>query len=65
MMFSREFLDELKRTVDLKDLAEEYTELRKAGPTLYVGHCPHPKHNDSDASEKWIVMPLARYCGGD
>ena len=50
MIFSREFLDELKRTVDLKDLAEEYTELRKAGPTLYVGHCPHPKHNDSDAS---------------
>ena len=50
MMFSREFLDELKRATDLKDLAEEYTELRKAGPTLYVGHCPHPKHNDSDAS---------------
>ena len=50
MLFSREFLDELKRTVDLKDLAEECTELRKAGPTLYVGHCPHPKHNDSDAS---------------
>jgi DNA primase len=50
MIFSREFLDELKRVTDLKDLAEEYTELRKAGPTLYVGHCPHPKHNDSDAS---------------
>lgn len=50
MMFSREFLDQLKETVDLKDLAEEYTELKKAGPTLYVGHCPHPKHNDSDAS---------------
>lgn len=50
MIFSREFLDELKRAVNLKDLAEEYTELRKAGPTLYVGHCPHPKHNDSDAS---------------
>ena len=50
MIFSREFLDELKRATDLKDLAEEYTELKKAGPTLYVGHCPHPKHNDSDAS---------------
>ncbi len=50
MIFSREFLDELKRAVDLKNLAEEYTELKKAGPTLYVGHCPHPKHNDSDAS---------------
>ena len=50
MKFSREFLDKLKESVDLKDLVEEYTELRKAGPTLYVGHCPHPKHNDSDAS---------------
>ena len=50
MKFSREFLDKLKSSVDLKELVEEYTELRKAGPTLYVGHCPHPKHNDSDAS---------------
>ena len=50
MKFSREFLDKLKSSVDLKELVEEYTELRKTGPTLYVGHCPHPKHNDSDAS---------------
>ena len=50
MKFSREFLDELKTNTDLKDLVEEYTELKQAGPTLYVGHCPHPKHNDSDAS---------------
>lgn len=50
MIFSREFLDKLKDTVDLKELVEEYTELKPAGPTLYVGHCPHPKHNDSDAS---------------
>ena len=50
MKFSREFLDELKANTDLKSLAEDYTELKKAGPTLYVGHCPHPKHNDSDAS---------------
>lgn len=50
MKFSREFLDELKANTNLKELAEEYTELKPAGPTLYVGHCPHPKHNDSDAS---------------
>jgi DNA primase len=43
-------LDELKTNTNLKELAEEYTELKQAGPTLYVGHCPHPKHNDSDAS---------------
>ena len=50
MRFSREFLDKLKENVDLVDLASEYTELHKAGPFLYMGHCPHPKHNDSDAS---------------
>jgi DNA primase len=50
LKFSREFLDELKTNTNLKELAEEYTELKQAGPTLYVGHCPHPKHNDSDAS---------------
>jgi DNA primase len=48
--FSREFLEKLKQSVDLVDLANEYTELYKAGPYLYMGHCPHPKHNDSDAS---------------
>ena len=50
MRFSREFLDKLKDNIDLVDLASEYTELYKAGPFLYMGHCPHPKHNDSDAS---------------
>lgn len=50
MVFSREFLDQLKSAIDLKDLVEEHTELRQAGPNLYVGHCPHPKHGDSDAS---------------
>ena len=50
MKFSREFLDKIKDNVDLVELASEYTELSKAGPYLYVGHCPHPKHNDSDAS---------------
>ena len=50
MIFSREFLDQLKSAIDLKDLVEEHTELRQAGPNLYVGHCPHPKHGDSDDS---------------
>lgn len=50
MKFSREFLDTLKERVDLLDLASEYTEMKKAGPDIYVGHCPHPNHRDSDAS---------------
>lgn len=50
MRFSREFIELLKDKTDLKELVEEYTELQKAGPYLYIGHCPHPDHNDSDAS---------------
>lgn len=50
MKFSREFLDQLKSNVNLLDLISDYTELHKAGPYMYMGHCPHPKHNDSDAS---------------
>ena len=50
MRFPKSFLKQLKEKVDLYDLVSEYTELRKAGPYLYIGHCPHPNHNDSDAS---------------
>ena len=50
MKFSREFIDKLKDSVDLLDLVNEYTEMHKAGPYLYTGRCPHPDHNDSDAS---------------
>lgn len=50
MKFSREFIDKLKDSVNLLDLVSEYTEMHKAGPYLYTGRCPHPDHNDSDAS---------------
>lgn len=50
MKFSREYLDQLKEAIDLVDLIGDYTDLQKAGPFLYVGHCPHPNHKDSDAS---------------
>lgn len=50
MRFSREWINQLKSNIDLLDLIGEYTELQKAGPNLYIGRCPHPSHNDSDAS---------------
>ena len=50
MRFSKTDLDKLKSSLDLVELAREYTQLRRVGPTTYVGHCPHPNHNDSDAS---------------
>jgi DNA primase len=48
--FTKTDLDKLKSSLDLVELAREYTQLRRVGPTTYVGHCPHPNHNDSDAS---------------
>lgn len=52
MYFDKEWLDKLKEETNLKDLVEEYSDtvLKKAGVNRYMGHCPHPDHNDSDAS---------------
>lgn len=49
-MFPQEFIDRIKEEVNLKDLVEEYTDLKKVGPYTYTGHCPNPNHNDSTPS---------------
>lgn len=49
-MLPQEFIDKLKDVISLKKLVEDYTELKKCGPFLYMGHCPHPDHNDSSPS---------------
>lgn len=62
-MFSQQFIDQIKDTVDIVKLVEEYTDLKKVGPTLYQGHCPHPDHADSTPSfrvwsnhQSWCCM---------
>lgn len=52
MYFDKEWLDKLKEETNLKELIEERTDivLKKAGVNRYMGRCPHPDHNDSDAS---------------
>ena len=52
MYFDKEWLDKLKEETNLKELVEERTDtvLKKAGVNRYMGRCPHPDHNDSDAS---------------
>lgn len=50
MKYSRDFIDKLKQSVDLVELVSEYTELKKAGRHIWIGKCPHPKHDDSTAS---------------
>ena len=63
MAFPQEFIDQIKENVDMVKLASEYTTLKKVGPNLYEGHCPHPDHNDSTPSfrvwtdsQSWACM---------
>ena len=50
MKFSRDFIDKIKETTDLVELANEYTEMKKVGRYIWVGKCPNPDHDDSTAS---------------
>lgn len=63
MAFPQEFVDQVKETVDMVKLVSEYTDLKKVGPNLYEGHCPHPDHHDSTPSfrvwadsQSWACM---------
>ena len=49
-MFSEAFIAKVKAAINLKDLAEEYTELHPAGFNMWQGRCPHPDHDDSKPS---------------
>ena len=42
--------DRVKASVNLKELAEEYTVLTPAGFNVWSGHCPHPDHDDKTPS---------------
>lgn len=42
--------DKVKASVNLKELAEEYTTLTLAGHNVWSGHCPHPDHDDRTPS---------------
>lgn len=72
MMVSREFLDNLHKNVNLKELVEQYTELSSVGDNVWGGHCPHPDHEDSTASFRlwlskdgnWSWSCMGCHCGG-
>lgn len=50
MKYQRDFIDKVKESTDLVELASEYTELKKAGRYIWTGKCPNPNHNDDTAS---------------
>ena len=58
MIFSREFLDKLKDTVDLKDLVEEYTELKPENSFEYTMFDKPVKKRDGTISKGYS------WCGG-
>lgn len=67
-MFPQDFIDKVKEATDIVKLVEEYTELKKVGPNIYEGHCPHPDHVDNDPSfrvwsdsQSWACMVC--HCG--
>ncbi len=47
-MFDRAFIDKLKASISMKDLASLYIkDLSRASGNIWSGSCPHPDHNDS------------------
>ena len=49
-MLPQDFIDEVKQSVDMLELAGRYTDLKKIGDGIYGGRCPNPNHRDSDPS---------------
>lgn len=49
-MYEENFLDNLNSSINLIELASEYTLLKKVGPDKYMGRCPNKKHNDKNPS---------------
>lgn len=49
-MLPQEFIDEVKSSVDMVELASRYTDLKKIGDGIYGGRCPNPEHRDSNPS---------------
>lgn len=49
-----DFIEKLKNSIDMKELASEYTKLEKSGmkngKPIYKGICPNPDHHDKDPS---------------
>lgn len=63
-MFSRQFINELKKNINIVDLINEYTPLTKVGMNVYKGRCPHPDHVDRNASLRVWVKEQSWACMG-
>lgn len=50
MVYERDFINAVKNATDMLELANEYTDMKKASSNIWQGQCPHPKHKDSTPS---------------
>lgn len=62
MVFSQEYIQELKSRVNIVDYISRYTSLKSSG-NVYIGTCPNPGHTDSTPSfrvwnntQSWACM---------
>lgn len=62
-MLSKHFIDEVKSSVDMVELASQYAELKKTGDGIWQAPCPHPDHEDDtpsftvwEKSQSWACM---------
>lgn len=62
-MLSQEFVDKVKKSTDMLELAREYTFLEVKGDGIWAGKCPHPEHEDDTPSftvwaknQSWACM---------
>lgn len=45
-VFSKDFIEKVKRSVSIKDLVSMYTSLTHGGSDIWIGRCPNPNHQD-------------------
>ena len=64
MVYEREFIDTVKNATNMLELANEYTDMKKASSNTWQGQCPHPKHNDSTPSFTVFVDTNTWACFG-
>lgn len=62
-MLSKAFIDEVKSSVDIVELASQYADLKKVGDGIWQSPCPHPDHEDDtpsftvwEKSQSWACM---------
>lgn len=63
-MFPQSFINQVKNSVDMLELASRYTVLKKVGDGVYGGRCPNPSHKDKDPSFTIFTKDQSWCCYG-